>query len=298
MTRRLPPLTALRAFEAAARHLSFTSAAAELFVTQAAVSRQVRELEEWLGVSLFHRLHRRVELTEPGQRLADHLTGSFDALARVVRTIRDPQTERLVVSVEPGLAARWLVPRLGAFHAVCPTAQVVLDSSPALVRVGVEADLAIRWSLEREDWSGTRAVRLLDAIAFPVAAPAALAAGPPLRVPGDLLGWTLLYEDYRNFWLDWFAAAGLAGVETPRGPTFSDLALALNAASLGQGIALADLPLVVDDLAAGRLVRPFPHTIALGSYWLLSPPDGPGSPAARVFADWVRAEMALIALPD
>jgi LysR family glycine cleavage system transcriptional activator len=290
VSRRLPTLTALRAFEAAARHLSFTRAAEELFVTQAAVSRQVRELESWLGRPLFRRQHRQVRLTQDGVLLAEHLTGSFDELARVIQSVRDPGSTSLHVSVEPALAARWLVPRLGRFRARHPTVELSLSSSAAVARVGAEADLAIRWSLDRTAWRGATASLLGEVEAFPVLAPSLRASTPGLDGPADLARCTLLFEDDRGYWSRWFAEAGLDGVHLPRGPVFNDAALAIEAAVRGEGVALGEPALAADDLAAGRLVRPFAPRVRLGAYWLVMPPHGAGAPAAA-FAEWVREEM-------
>lgn len=297
MARRLPPLTALRAFEAAGRHLSFTQAAAELHVTQAAISRQVRELEDWLKLPLFDRLHRQVALTEKGALLATALTRNLDSLAAVVRDLQTLDGEVVRLSVEPSLAACWLVPRLDRFHAAHPGIALSLDSSHALVRVGDDADLALRWSPDRSSWPGTQALLLAEALAFPVIAPGRLAAGPPVHRPVDLLGHTLLHEDSRDFWGRWFAEAGLTELAVPRGPVFNDLALAIDAAVRGQGVALADGPLVADDLAAGRLIRPFAIEIRLGAYWLLRP-DGPLRPAVQVTMDWISSTMQIDSRPE
>lgn len=291
-SRRLPPFTALRTFEAAARLLSFTKAAEELFVTQAAVSRQVRELEDRLGIPLFHRLHRHVKLTPEGAKLAEHLTASFDALAHAVEAIVDPGTETLRVSVEPALAARWLAPRLNRYHAAHPGIHVALSSTDALVKVGWDADLAIRWSKVETSWVGAIAEELIKVEAFPVMAPSMRGVGWPLKQPSDMLGLTLLFDDDRSLWTRWFEKAGVTDVSLPRGPVFSDLALALDAAARGEGIALGETALVAEDLASGRLTKPFSLSVELGCYFLLTPISTPRGRAVDSFSAWVRTEMA------
>ncbi|EWY38334.1 hypothetical protein N825_14085 [Skermanella stibiiresistens SB22] len=301
MSRHLPTLTALRAFEAAARHLSFTKAAEELFITQAAVSRQVRELETWLGKPLFRRLHRQVALTEDGAVLGGHLTESLDGLARIIQSVKDPASLSLRVSVEPALAARWLVPRLGRFRALHPGVELSVSSSASLARLGADADLAIRWSLDRTEWRGTTASPLGEVDAFPVMAPSVRDQSPSLETPADLACRTLLSEDDRSHWIQWFVAAGVEGVTVPRGPLFNDLSLAIEAAIRGEGVALAEPALVAEDLASGRLVRPFPQSTRLGAYWLVTPTislAGPLAGPAADFADWVRREMAETLAPD
>jgi LysR family transcriptional regulator, glycine cleavage system transcriptional activator len=283
------PLTALRSFESAGRLLSFTQAAEELFVTQAAISRQIRELERSLGLALFERHHRSVSLTENGARLLARLTQSFDEIDGALRQmIPTSAATSLVVSAEPGFAACWLVPRLDRFRALRPEIDVEILSDSRVIEFRTSrAELAIRHGASATGWPRVEAQRLARSLATPVLSPVLLAQGPPLHHPEDLAGHTLLHEDGRLYWAVWMEQAGIASAQTARGPLFNDGALVIPAALRGHGVALGDLVLVKDDIAAGRLVAPFDLTVSLGSYWLVAPRFDRLSPAARVFADWL-----------
>jgi LysR family glycine cleavage system transcriptional activator len=294
MARRLPSLTALKAFEAAARHQSFTRAADELFVTQAAVSRQIRELEEALGRPLFHRLHRRVELTEAGATLAAATARAFEGIeAAVLRIGRGTPESLLQISVEPPFAMQWLLPRLGRFNLRHPEIDVVLDPEFAIVDLtGSGAELAIRYSDDQSSWSGTESHPLAQVWGAPVLSPRLLGQGPPLEGPADLVHYTLLHEEDREYWARWFRDAGLPDLAVRRGPVFKDATLAIEAAVLGQGVVLGDPILTGDDVAAGRLVQPLPQSSCFGAYWLVTPDGGPQSAGASSFAAWLLDEMA------
>jgi LysR family glycine cleavage system transcriptional activator len=293
MPRARLPLTALRSFESAGRLLSFTRAAEELFVTQAAISRQVRELEQSLGTRLFERHHRHVSLTDAGVRLLARITQSFDGIDAALREVRPamPATT-LVVSAEPGFAACWLVGRLDRFRALSPEIDVEVLSDPRLIEFRTSrAELAIRYSAEATDWPRAEARYLTRCVVTPVLAPSLLAVGPPLHRPEDLARYTLLHEDRRRFWAVWMEQAGIASPEISRGPLYNDAALVLPAAIRGHGVALGDLVLVGDDLKAGRLVAPFDLRVSFGAYWLVAPSFEALSPAARAFADWLQAAI-------
>jgi LysR family transcriptional regulator, glycine cleavage system transcriptional activator len=283
------PLTALRSFESAGRLLSFTQAAEELFVTQAAISRQIRELERSLGLGLFERHHRSVSLTENGARLLARLTQSFDEIDGALRQMPPSSAaSSLVVSVEPGFAACWLVPRLDRFRALQPGIDVEILSDSRVIEFRTSrAELAIRHSASATGWPRVEAQRLARAVVTPVLSPALLAHGPPLLHPEDLAGHTLLHEDGRRYWAVWMERAGIVSPQTARGPLFNDGALVIPAALRGHGVALGDLVLVKDDIEAGRLIAPFDLTVSLGSYWLVAPRFDRLSPAARIFADWL-----------
>lgn len=288
------PLTALRSFEAAGRHLSFSRAAEELFVSQAAISRQIRELEAVIGQPLFERLHRRVELTGAGRRLLDQLTRSFDEIDRRLSEIVAAPTQSLLkVSVEPFFAASWLTPRLIRFRDERPDIDVSVDVSGRLVEFrNQEAELAIRYSLTKTSWPRVQTVHLMDAANTPVLSPALLDSGPPLRQPADLAHYTLLHDDTRNSWSHWFqAAAGIADPFTQRGPMFPDGALGIQAAILGHGVALGDPVINGEDLRSGRLVMPFEIRVPYGADWLVAPNLDALSEPAQAFADWLRNEI-------
>jgi len=300
MTRRLPPLNALRAFEAAARHLSFKAAAEELHITPAAISQQVRGLEEHVGRPLFRRITRGLVLTETGAAAAPLLREGLDRFAEAADRMRDiPRSSILTVSVAPSLAAKWLVPRMERFREAYPEFDVRLDATNALSTFKHDGvDVALRFG--GGDYRGVHTERLIAETVFPVCSPQLLDRGPPLEAPEDLSGHTLLHvqpaldSEAAANWQMWLTAAGLDNIDPSRGPRFSHDSMALQAAIEGQGIALAVSTLVVDDLAAGRLVRPFAPTInedtAFG-YHLVYPHDKATDPRVRAFHDWISAEI-------
>lgn len=294
MNRGRLPLTALRSFEAAGRHLSFSRAAEELFVTQAAISRQIRELETFLRQPLFVRHHRRVELTEPGQKLLQQLISSFDDIDQRLSELAEARSQSIAtVSVEPSLAASWLVPRLDRFRELRPDIDVALDVDPRLIDFRTDqAELALRFSAQDTSWPRSEAERLAPVIDSPVLSPALLASGPALECPADLRRYTLLHEENRRGWARWFEAAGVAdGPVSERGPLLADAALSKQAAMLGHGVALGDLLLVRDELKAGSLVKPFATNVVCGGYWLVAKNLSKLSEPAQAFANWIRREF-------
>ena len=291
MARRLPSLNALRAFEAASRHESFTDAAAELFVTHAAVSRHIRELEEWLGTQLFSRTGRGVILTDAGRRFGNHLTPLFDNMAEATReAAAQGEVRTLNVSVEPATASRWLVPRLGRFNELHPDIELMINPETRLVdfRSG-EADVGIRYALTEAD--DVEMVKLSDSLSFPVCSPRLIEGHDPIT-PADLPHYTLLHEQRKQWWADWLAAAGVTGVEDWRGTVFQNH-LAIEAAEAGQGFALGDQILCTDAIVEGRLVRPFSLDLKdHGSYCIVRAKGVKESAPARAFREWLQAEMA------
>ncbi len=287
------PLTAMRSFEAAGRRLSFSRAADELYVSQAAISRQIRELEVFVGRPLFERLHRRVALTESGRQLLDQLTQSFDDIDRRLSQIAATPVQRVVrVSVEPSFASSWLVPRLDRFRAKRPEIDVSVDVDPRLVEFrSHEAELAIRHSATKQSWPRTQAEHLIDITVTPVVAPFLLANSPALREPADLSHFTLLHEENRDGWAHWFREAGVNAPAPQRGPIFPDAALATRAAILGHGVALGDMLLNGQDLQEKRLVRPFDIEMPYGAYWLVAPDLQTLSEPAQAFAEWLKEEL-------
>lgn len=253
----LPSLNALRAFEAAARLGSFTAAGRELHVTPSAISHQVRALEEELGVALFERRHRGLALTPAGATAFDASRQALDQLARGLRRVRAARRgPGLTVSVLPSFAASWLVPRLPRFQAEHPGIDLRLHATQALADLrGGEADVAIRYGRGR--YPGLLSERLLSDEAFPVCTPELAAR---LGTPSDLGRIVLLHDEVgpaHGGWREWLDRAGARGVDAGRGVRFGDARLLHQAAAAGQGVALARSTLVADDLAAGRLVRPF-----------------------------------------
>ncbi len=301
MARRLPPLNALRAFEVAARHLSFTKAAAELHVTPAAVSHQVKALEEWLAIPLFRRLNREVVLTEAGQTYYPGLREGFDRLAGATArvTVRD-ETGELRVSCSSSFAAKWLVPRLHRLRAAHADIDVLLSTSDHLVDFSLERmDVGLRFGAGR--YPDLEVIRLMETDVFPVCAPALVDREPPLRQPADLARHTLLHDDFDTpltestvTWAMWLRAAGVDGVDALRGPSFTESSMVLLAAIDGQGVALSRGTLAAGDLAAGRLVKPF--DLALPSSWayfLVYPPAYRDRPKIAAFRAWLLAEAEI-----
>lgn len=283
----------MRAFEAAARHLSFTKAAEELNVTQAAISHQVKALEEWLGVPLFRRLNRALLLTDAGQNYAPPLGQSFDLLAEATDRIRDDDNRgTLTVTTLPSIAAKWLVPRLGRFRQAHPDIDLRIDASQHLSDFAREnVDVAVRYG--RGLWEGTRADRLMTEDFFPVCSPDLIDGDPPLHKLDDLHRHTLLHDDNRTDWTVWFLAAGIKGGDPTRGPGFTDSSLVLQAAAEGQGVALGRGALAANDLAAGRLVKPFDISLpATFAYYLVCPEANAERPKIVAFRDWLLAEAA------
>lgn len=288
------PLTALRSFEAAGRLLSFSRAAEELFVSQAAISRQVRDLERLIGRPLFERLHRRVVLTDTGTQLLGQLTASFDGIDRELSAILESTRQTMVrVSVEPSFAGEFLIQRLNRFQAKHPDIELSVEADSRVIafRNG-EAEIAVRYGAVAQSWPQVEAHHLLDLMLTPVATPERLAAKPPLRSAADLLSEILIHDQSREGWSRWFRAAG---IDSPpqRGPIYADGALAMQAARLGHGIALGDRLLDGDDIGAGRLVCPFALSVPCGAYWLVAPSLSALSPQAAAFAAWLEGEVAV-----
>jgi len=293
MTRRLPSLNAMRAFEAAARHLSFTRAAQELHVTQAAVSHQIKSLEETLGVPVFRRLNRALMLTDAGQALFPAVNEALDIMATAVdRLHRDDRTGELTVTTMDSFAVTWLVPRLGRFrkaHAEIDLRITTSDHSIDFDRENV--DLAIRYG--SGDWPGLSVERLMTEEVFPVCAPALLRSGPPLEKPADLRHHTLLHDDMREDWRMWLMAAGETGVDATRGLGYQHSNLVIQAAKQGDGVALARSVLVGDSLASGRLVKPFDVSLPANyAYYVVCPEANLSRPKVKAFRQWLFAEGA------
>jgi LysR family glycine cleavage system transcriptional activator len=297
VVRRLPPLNSLRAFEAAARHLSFTRAAEELHVTPAAISHHIKALEDHLGVKLFRRLNRVVLLTDAGQACVAGLSDAFDRMAAALERLRAQDCSGpLTVSAPPALAARWLVPRLERFQELYPEIDVRVSAAMRLVDFTREdVDLAIRYGPGR--YAGLVADLLLTNEVVPVCAPVLLEGPRALRAPQDLRHHTLLHDDtstsdgaYPN-WAMWLRAAGVEGVDASRGPRFDYSGLVLDAAAAGHGVALGLSTIVAGDLAAGRLVRPFAVVAATPfAYYVVGPAVTAERPKIAAFRHWLRAE--------
>jgi LysR family transcriptional regulator, glycine cleavage system transcriptional activator len=288
--RRLPPLGALRAFEAAARHLSFTRAAAELCVTQAAISHQIRQLEDWLGMRLFERRGHMLTLTGKGQAYLSDLADALDRISAATLRLMEPTERPLRITVLPSFASRWLVPRLEAFRTLHPNVDVRLVSTEERWSFATERfDLAIRSGLGK--WTGLKADLIARETLSPVCSPTLKNGPSPIRVPADLRQVRLLYDTPRDAWRRWFDLAGIEGPDTDIGASFNDAGLALQAAVDGQGVALGRLTLAADELFSGRLIQPFDIVLPNDySYWLAYPAAALSRPEVAAFRTWLLSE--------
>ena len=294
--RRLPPLNALRAFEAAARHLNFSRAADELSVTPGAVSQQIQNLEDYVGVALFKRTPKGLLLTDPAQIALPALREAFDRLADAASMLTAAvDGRRLTVSVAPSFAAKWLVPRLGLFEALHPQVDVWVSAGMELVDFNSgEVDLAIRYGTGR--YPGLEVIRLMQETVLPVIAPDLLER-QPLNDLTDLADHVLLHDgspdadDSCPDWTMWLAARGVKGVDGSRGPRFNQSSLVIEAAVGGRGVALAKRALAQADLDAGRLVTPFDIATAVDfAYYVVHPKAKGRLPQVKAFVSWLVAQ--------
>ena len=294
MNNRLPSLSGLRAFEAAARHLSVTLAAGELNVTPGAVSLQIRDLEQSLGVRLFDRLPRRLKLTDDGE-------GYFKAMRSAFRLMREATDELLArarpttlsISCTPTFAAQWLVPRLPKFEGHLPGVDIRISASNRLVdfaRDGV--DIAIRHGFGR--YEGLVSERLLDDDLLPVIGPA-LRETIPLDTPADLASHVLIHDVHRQDWRLWLEAMGVTDIDAMRGPVFTDSNGAIEAAKAGDGVALVRLSLVAREIQERRLLAPFARGVSTGlAYYIVYPPGALDRPAVTALRQWLTDEARAV----
>ncbi|WP_134499735.1 transcriptional regulator GcvA [Microvirga pakistanensis] len=289
---KLPPMSAVRVFEAAARHQSFTRAAEELGMTQAAVSYQIRMLEDRVGAPLFVRMPRQVTLTAKGQQLAPAVTDAFNTLRAAFAGMEETVQSTLAITTLSTFASNWLIPRLGRFQHLFPNIAVQISVGDRLVDLGQsEFDLGIRSG--EGDWPGLEAHLLIPNLFTPVCSPE-LIRGAELREPMDLLNFPIISPG-DPWWKDWFTAAGVPDVDLSRR---RDNSLGIQqfegmAAMAGQGFALINPFFFSDDLAAGRLVQPFDLMASSGrGYWLVYPKARRRSPKIEAFRDWILSEVA------
>ncbi|MEM7425222.1 MAG: transcriptional regulator GcvA, partial [Pseudomonadota bacterium] len=293
------PLNALRAIESAGRWLSFAKAADELSVTPGAVSQQIRQLEDYLGIPLFRRMTRAVQLTEEARTVLPLVTEGFDKLAEAAeRLAREEESGLLTVSSAPTFAAKWLLQRLPAFSDKHPDIDVRLDASldsRDFERDGI--DIGIRLGLG--DYPGLEVTRIFGEEISLVCSPKLQAGPKPLRTPEDLKHHRLLHVDWGDFavplpdWQMWTRAAGVEGIDVEHGPRFTVENMAIEAAISGAGVALVSHYAVAEDLKAGRLVLPFDLVLQADfAYWLVCPPEKMRKANVRAFCDWLLAEAA------
>ncbi|CAA6603213.1 Transcriptional regulator [Rhodospirillaceae bacterium LM-1] len=300
MSRRLPPLGPLRAFEAAARHGQFHRAAQELCVTPGAISQQVHQFEDWLGTPLFERLGRGVRLNGVGNQLAADLADSFDrielSVQRIQRSLREGRG--LTVSTIPSFSARWLIPRLGSLKSRLPDLDVrVLVSIHPVDFAREPVDMAVRYG--RGVYPGLESRLLFHDSYVPVCSPCLLGGRKRLERFEELEGVPLLHEVMDTMpevdWSMWLKSVGAARIDASRGPHFAYTHMALQAALDGQGIALTPSAYVVDDLESGRLIRPFPQAVpGLYSNYLVCLKERAGEVAIAAFWNWAQDEAQLM----
>jgi LysR family glycine cleavage system transcriptional activator len=297
MNGHLPPLSALRAFEAAARLTSFSKAADELNVTPAAISHQIHALEQDLGVRLFNRLNRSVELTASARVLLPGLSEAFAGIQASVRRLRaHNDTGTLTVTASPSFAAKWLVVRLNHFQERWPDIDVRISATDNVVDLSAgDFDIAIRYGGGR--YPGLEVEPLLKNEVFPACSPRLLENGPPLRTPDDLRRHALIHDQAVDrdplapSWPMWLKAAGVTGFSGTSGITFSASYLALDAAIAGHGVVLATSTIAAADLAAGRLVRLFSLALPdLFAYYIVTARGALERPKVKAFRNWLRKE--------
>jgi LysR family transcriptional regulator, glycine cleavage system transcriptional activator len=299
MLEQFPGLRSLRAFNAAARHLSFTKAADEMGVTPAAISHQIKELEDQIGVALFTRTSRSMTLTREGEILSAAAAESLDTLSRAVKRIKRLENRKVLkVSASPSIAAKWLVPRLDRFLDQSPGAEVRVDvTTTALDFERDDVDIAIRFGQGR--YPGLKSDLLFTDKIFPVCSPRIITKEKPLAQPKDLLRHTLIHLEYEAQgvvwpnWKMWMLAAGITDFDDKRGMHFGQTSLTVQAAIDGHGVALGDSNLVADDIAEGRLVKPFELSLRAPSqfaYHVVSPMDTTNNPLVEAFRQWALSQ--------
>lgn len=294
MSRSHLPLTALRSFEAAGRHQSFTLAAGELFVSQTAISRQIRELETLLDRQLFNRYAQRVELTEQGVRLLTVLSQAFDSIESTISEISaDATSFELSLSVEPAFASCWLLPRLKQFQLRNSSIEVSVETDNRVIEFRPhEPEIAIRYSALRSEWKGAASKRLYDAEFIAVISPNLSAtASPALDSPESFLQFRLLHEYGERDWERWFTSAGVESGKSSKGHRYDHAGLVLQATLDGQGAAIIDGKFAAPYLETGELVQPFDISFRHGAYWIVTPKFSSLKQPAKQFVDWILGEV-------
>lgn len=298
MGRRLPSMKALCAFEASARHLSFTKTAEELNVTQAAISHRVRTLEEGLNVQLFRRFNRRLELTDAGRLYLQLIRKALSMIGTAADRASELETLGPVrVSAVISFANKWLLPRLKEFKRQYPETDVLVTADDTLVDLGRDAfDMSIRYGRGR--YLDVRVDLLMKDQFIPVCSPTLLDGPYPLRTPADLRHHTLLHDlassdENRPGWAHWIELTGVAGIDPFLGPGFNLWGMLIDAAVASQGVALAPIALAECDIKAGRLIQPFgPALPSDDAYWVVSNRDAVDRADVRIFRDWLMSEAA------
>lgn len=294
MSKRLPPLNALRVFDAAARHLSFTKAAEELFVTQAAVSHQMKSLEDFLGLKLFRRRNRSLLLTEEGQSYYLDIKEIFTAINDATRKLQARSAKgALTVSLSPSFAIQWLVPRLSGFNQSFPGIDVRIQAVDREEdKLSDDVDVAIFYG--RGNWPGLRTDRLYPEYLLPVCAPALLTGDRPLKTPADLAKHTLLHDSSRRDWQAYIRQLDMQQqINVQQGPIFSHSAMVIQAAVHGQGVALANNVMAQNEIDAGRLVYPFNDVlVSKNAFYLVCHDNQAELGKIAAFRKWILTQAA------
>ncbi len=288
MRRRLPPLNSIKCFEATGRVLSFTRAAEELNVTQAAVSHQIKVIEDYLGIPLFIRQPRKLVLTEQGKVLLPEVIEAFDKISSAVGALRKQQFNNTVsVRLAPSFAAKWLSPKLKLFWLQYPDIDLRLfHAHPSVEFEREDIDIAVTYG--RGDWQGVVAEQLLSLDFFPVCSPTFMGNDKPLTEIDNLRYYTLLHDANYQCWNDWLKLAGKETINANKGTVIDDTNVLIQAAVDGQGVALGSMTFVEDLLESGRLVRPFDITLNNDfAYYVVCPAAHLNNPAVKAFKDWL-----------
>ena len=296
---RLPPLNAVRAFEAAGRHLSFTKAAEELDVTPGAISQQIRQIEVFAGTPLFKRTGRQVLLTDAGKAVLPLLSEAFENMAEAARIMRQPARKgRVMVSCAPSFAAKWLAPRLDRFQQENEAVEVWVTADMRPVDFNTaDADIAVRYG--HGNYEGLVSEKLMEEAVMPVCSPGLVVGPDALKKPADLARFSLLHDDGPEHdpscpdWQSWLKARNVTHVDGRRGPRFNQSSLAIEAAASGRGVALAKRAIAENDLRTGRLVVPFADgSVPIDfAYWAVWPKGRHLSPEVRFFIAWLKSEI-------
>ncbi|OZS66113.1 transcriptional regulator [Proteus mirabilis] len=294
MSKRLPPLNALRVFDSAARHLSFTKAAEELFVTQAAVSHQIKTLEEFLGLKLFRRRNRSLLLTEEGQSYYLDIKEIFSSINEATRKLLARSAKgALTVSLSPSFAIQWLVPRLSGFNQAYPGIDVRIQAVDREEdKLADDVDVAIFYG--RGNWTGLRTDRLYAEYLIPVCAPSLLTGEKPLKTPSDLIYHTLLHDTSRRDWRAYVRQLEIQNqINVQQGPIFSHSSMVIQAAVHGQGVALVNNVMARSEIESGRLVRPFQDVlVSKNAFYLVCQDSQAELGKIAAFRQWILSQAA------
>ena len=288
MARRLPPLNSLKCFEAAGRLLSFTRAAQELNVTQAAVSHQIKLIEGYLGVPLFARYPRKLALTDQGKSLLPDVTEAFDRMSNAINGLREEPSSKLVsVRLAPSFAAKWLSPRLKYFWLQYPEIDLCLyHAHPAVDFNREEIDIAVTYG--RGDWPGVVADPILSLDFYPVCSPSFMSNDKPLSDINNLKYYTLLHDANYECWVDWLKLANINEINAGKGTIIDDTNVLIQAAVDGQGVALGSTTFVQDLLDSGKLIKPFDITLENEfAYYIVCPESHLKNPSIQAFKNWL-----------